>query len=269
MQIGIEENLLPGKTIRERFSQCKEYGFEGIEIRGKQLLAALDEYKTCSKEFNIPIKTICLGWEGSLLDADPSSRRQALDDMVKLLQIGDDLGGAHLVVPPVFGDPKIADLSPYRSVVELETELLVVQLETIAERIEGLSSKLLLEPINRYETHFLNRVEQACEVAKRINSPNIRVLADVFHMNIEEDDTFEALKQGKEYIQHVHFADNNRYLPGQGQLDFPRIIQTLKDMAFDKTASIECIRWKKGDPHLEIPKSANYLKQLRQSIYGL
>jgi len=269
MLIAIEENLLPGKTIAERFENCKRFGFEGIEIRGKQLLPNLEEYKRCSDVYGIPIKAICLGWDGSLLDSDPASRETAMKGIIELLRIGHDLGGAHLVFPPVFGPPKIPNLSPFMTEIELEEVLLIEQLKIIARETAGLSSKLLIEPLNRYEMHLLNRVEQAGRIAREVNAPNIRILADVFHMNIEEWDMYEPFREWKDYIEHIHFADNNRSLPGQGCLDFPKIMRVIHEIGFDKTISIECIRWKKGDPFVELPKCYRFLAGLRKELKGV
>src|SRR5262249_4892581 len=159
-----QEGLLPGADRKEKFRNAQEYGFEGIEISGRGLNANLSEYRDLAHEFGLPITTICLGWEGCILDADPKERDKAVTGMIELLQFGDQLGGAHLIVPPIFGPPRIADLRPLKSVVELEHELLTALLRKIASEVTGLRSKLLLEPLNRYEMHLMNRVEEGVRV---------------------------------------------------------------------------------------------------------
>src|SRR5215218_9227358 len=161
MRLVCQEGLLAGGDRREKFHNGREYGFDGIEIGGRGLKASLNEYKELSHEFGLPVTSICLGWDGCLLDADPKERDKAVTGMIELLQSGDQLGGAHLIVPPIFGPPRIADLRP-------------------------LKSMLVLEPLNRYEMHLMNRVEEGTRIAREVGSPNVSVMADFFHMNIEE-----------------------------------------------------------------------------------
>jgi len=87
---------------------------------------------------------------------------------------------------------------------------------------------LLLEPLNRYETNFINTLKEAKKFISELKTDNIYILADTFHMNIEETSVTDSIIKNKELISHIHFADNNRLAPGQGHIDFPKIVQTLK-----------------------------------------
>ncbi len=73
---------------------------------------------------------------------------------------------------------------------------------------------LLLEPLNRYEDHLLNRLEQALDVVESAKSDSVRLLADAFHMNIEEPDLAAAIRHAGTHIHHVQLADSNRQEPG-------------------------------------------------------
>src|SRR5207302_3526392 len=134
------DGLLPGADRREKFHHGRDYGFDGIEIGGRGLKANLKEYQELSHEFGLPVTSICLGWEGCLLDAEPRERDKAVTGMIELLQMGDQLGGAHLIVPPIFGGPRIADLRPLKSAVELEYELPAALLKQIAGEMKALRS---------------------------------------------------------------------------------------------------------------------------------
>jgi sugar phosphate isomerase/epimerase len=105
----------------------------------------------------------------------------------------------------------------------------------VASMPEGRAA-VFLEPLNRYEATFLRRVEQAAEVAARIGSPRVRSLADLFHMNIEEADLAEPIRNAAPYLGYVHIADNNRLQPGAGCLDF----RPLKEIGYAGYVSIEC-----------------------------
>ncbi len=100
---------------------------------------------------------------------------------------------------------------------------------------------LTVEPINRYETDLYNTVEEMLEVISKIDRKNIGILADTFHMNIEEPDIFESLKKAGDRITHVHFADSNRWAPGCGHIDFDKVVSTLKEIGYNGAVSAEIL----------------------------
>jgi len=92
---------------------------------------------------------------------------------------------------------------------------------------------LTLEPVNRYESNFINTLNEGIEFIKRVGVSNLGLLADTFHMNI--------IIQAKDYITHVHFADSNRWAPGCGHLNFAKIVQTLKKIGYQGYVSAEIL----------------------------
>ena len=101
--------------------------------------------------------------------------------------------------------------------------------------------RLTLEPVNRYESNFINTLEEGIEFIKRVGAPNLGILADTFHMNIEEISIYDSIIKAKDYITHVHFADSNRWAPGCGHLDFAKIVQTLKKIDYRGYVSAEIL----------------------------
>lgn len=87
---------------------------------------------------------------------------------------------------------------------------------------------LTIEPLNRYETNFLNNVDEAISFIKKTKCKNLKLLLDSFHMNIEEENLVKPIQKGIKYLSHFHLADNNRRCPGDGFLDFHQIITHLK-----------------------------------------
>ncbi|MBA7500280.1 5-keto-L-gluconate epimerase [subsurface metagenome] len=100
---------------------------------------------------------------------------------------------------------------------------------------------LTLEPVNRYESNFINTLNEGIEFIKRVGASNLGLLADTFHMNIEEVSIYDSIIQAKDYITHVHFADSNRWAPGCGHLDFKEIINTLKKINYQGYISAEIL----------------------------
>ena len=100
---------------------------------------------------------------------------------------------------------------------------------------------LLIEPINRYETNVLNRLEQGVELIQSLSTNNVKLLADLFHMNIEERSICDALQQAADYVGHIHFVDSNRRAAGYGHIDFAAIAQTLQKINYDGYVSAEAL----------------------------
>jgi sugar phosphate isomerase/epimerase len=98
---------------------------------------------------------------------------------------------------------------------------------------------LIYEPLNRYETDMINTVESGVRLLESLGESNVVLLADLFHMNIEEADVAEALKAGGSHIGHIHFVDSNRRAAGFGHTDFVPIIGALRAIGYDKYLSAE------------------------------
>jgi sugar phosphate isomerase/epimerase len=98
---------------------------------------------------------------------------------------------------------------------------------------------LLYEPLNRYESNWANTLAQASELLPDNDAGSVKILADLFHMNIEETDSAKALLAVSERIGHVHLADSNRQAAGRGQTNFGPIFDALKQMDFAGALSAE------------------------------
>jgi sugar phosphate isomerase/epimerase len=100
---------------------------------------------------------------------------------------------------------------------------------------------LIFEPLNRYETDMVNTVEGGLELLRSLSTRNVALLADLFHMNIEEADVAAALRAGGGHIGHVHFVDSNRRAAGFGHIDFPPIARALEAIGWEGYASAEAL----------------------------
>ncbi len=112
----------------------------------------------------------------------------------------------------------------------------------------------MLEPINRYETHFYHRLDQARAVCDQIDSDRIKICADFFHMNIKEPDIAASIESSAGYIFHVQLGDSNRLLPGQGHIDFPSGFAALQRIGYDRYLALECRI--QDQPERELPECA-------------
>lgn len=106
---------------------------------------------------------------------------------------------------------------------------------------------LIYEPLNRYETNLINTVETGVKLLGSLTTKNVVLLADLFHMNIEEVDIAAALRAGGKHIGHVHFVDSNRRPAGNGHLDFAPIAAALRDIDYQGYASAEALPYPDSD----------------------
>jgi len=258
VKLAIQEHMGPWPSRMEKFRNFKKMGFEGVELLGRGLAERKEEVKAALKEAGLAACTICTGYDDKVLSADPRERAAACAQVRDLLKLAGELKVGGLIFVPIFGPPRLPDLSPFRNAIELEKDLLVRILQDLAKVAEENCTMILLEPLNRYEAHLLNRLEQGVEVAKRVNSPAVRIMADFFHMNIEEADIAKSIEAAGLWVQHVHLADNTRKQPGTGSTDFKSGFAALKKIGFEKYMALECGFL--GDVEKAIKESVKYLK---------
>jgi sugar phosphate isomerase/epimerase len=120
---------------------------------------------------------------------------------------------------------------PWREAVE--------RLGSLADYAAQRGVRLALEPLNRYETDFILNVDDGLRMIADLQCPNVGLMLDVFHMNIEEASIERSLQAAGEHCWHVHIADSNRRYPGAGHLDFDGVFRTLQGMGYSGYVSAE------------------------------
>ena len=111
--------------------------------------------------------------------------------------------------------------------------------QQLAPLLEENGIQLAAEPLNRFETYFLNTVDDGVRFVEQIGSPNIGLLVDTFHSNIEEKDVAAAYRASGRHLKHVHTCENDRGIPGSGHTDWKGVLTTLKNMGYDNRLTIE------------------------------
>jgi len=260
MKFSVQDDKVPGKDFRQKLSNLESYGYEGVELWGRPSVGEqLGELREALSSSKVKPSAICSGYPGDLLAVERENRDRAVEGITQRLTWASELGAVGVIVVPTFGPPKLPDLSPlYRDERELEEKMLTDELKVIAKTAEDVGAKVLLEPLNRYETHFMNRLEQAASLCDIVGSEGVKTMADYFHMNIEERDIAESLRRFAGYVFHVHLADSNRLTPGSGHTDFSSL-GVLKNAGYRGYLSLEC--GVPGDPAVELPKTISHLKK--------
>jgi sugar phosphate isomerase/epimerase len=231
--------MTPGKTLAEQLTWLERLGFDGVELCAGSLDLPPRELRAIFAAF--PVRAANVTGAFTLLHPDPKEREAAKEQIRRRLDLAAELGAAAgvLVVPQFGRPPGLPDLSPLKTGVELENELLVLQLRELAPAAKAAGVPIFLEPLNRYEAHVVNRLEQGVAFAEQVG-PEIKIMADFFHMNIEEADIAASILAAGKQIVYVHVADSNRLQPGLGHLDFGPGFAALKEVGYDGFLGIEC-----------------------------
>lgn len=147
---------------------------------------------------------------------------------------------------------------------ELAKGLFLDLLQDLCAYADKKGVKLILEPVNRYEIDFINSVEEGVELIHEAGISNLKLMPDVFHMNIEDRGIASELIRHAEHIEYVHLADSNRLAPGQGHTDFQEIFDALQEMNYKGWLSLEILP--KPDPETAAQQGAEFLLPFIQSF---
>jgi sugar phosphate isomerase/epimerase len=261
MKIGTQNQAFFPEDIKEKLRYLKKVGFEGFEIDGKFLVDHLDEVKEAIAETGIPVTTACGGYSGWIGDFIEERRLNGLAEIKRILEALQVVGGKGIVVPAAWGmftyrlPPMVSPRSQAGDRKAVSESL--IYLNKVAGETE---TTIFLEPLNRYQDHMINTLSDARRYIEENGLKNVKIIADFYHMNIEEDDISTALHQNRDLIGHIHLADNHRYQPGSGSLDFKKYFKQLKEDGYEGFLTIEC-RVRGNDPEAEYVTALRHLQE--------
>ena len=228
------------EDFEKSVKKVADLGFDGVElaVRDPKNLE-VEKIINLVKECNLEVPAIGTGqaWgEEGLSFSDPNEivRKMAIERISNQIIFASHFN-AQVIIGLIRG--KIEE-----SVDREKAEKWTIDcLRRCAERAKEYNIRLTLEPVNRYESNFINTISEGIEFIKRVGMNNLGLLIDTFHMNIEEVSIEESIIQAKDYITHVHFADSNRWAPGCGHIDFRKVIETLKKIDYQGYISAEIL----------------------------
>src|ERR1700690_3491053 len=219
----------------ERLAQC---GYESIEIMGEpEQYADRAAVRATLERHGIRCwgsVTLMLG-DRDLLHADDAKRAVSVRYVKDCIDLVADLGGQEItIVPGLVGKTK--PTAP----AEQEWDWAVAGLREIYEHAGPRKVRLALEPLNRFETYFLNRGAQGVALAEAVGE-DCGVCLDCFHINIEEADLFAAIRDVGSRLADFHIADSNRMAAGMGPLDWAAIVNQVRSVGYDGALTVEFV----------------------------
>jgi len=242
------------------FAKIAKLGYDGVEFMTKNP-RKLDggAIRRLLDEFNLKLSQVCTGhvWGEDKLGLVDQKAELSPVGMARLKEIV-DFTAAYFEPGTLVnigrsrgpGDPA----QPEKSLTAYEAAFRELADYALPKKV-----RLTLEPITATVAPFIITTQDGIEMCRRVNRPNFGLMLDVYHMNIEDVDIYQSIRDAKEYCWHVHVCDNNRKWPGSAHLDFGRIIATLNEIGYDRFVGTEMLPW--PDPDTSARSAIEFLRR--------
>ena len=223
-------------------AKAAELGYDAIEVFAPNAEAIpVEKLRTLTAQHNLKVAAVGTGggWvihKWHLCQPDAASRDNAKNFIRAIIDAGAQLGA-----PAIIGSMQ----GRFEGEVSKEQahDFLRSALNELGKHAKAKGVPLIYEPLNRYESNLLNRAEDVMKFLGTLDTDNVVILADLFHMNIEEANIADALRTYGKRIGHVHFVDSNRRPAGCGHMQYAPIAAALKDIEYNLYASAEAFPW--------------------------
>jgi sugar phosphate isomerase/epimerase len=226
--------------------KARDAGFDAVElftasaeaVDSDALFRVLDEHEMRLAAVGTGAGKVLHGLH--LVSPDGNIRRKACDFISDMIELGARFGA-----PAIIGSMQ----GRVEAGVERGQALawLIEAFNELGRKAADYGVNLILEPLNRYETDLVNTLAEGTNLIKSVGRDNIYLLADLFHMNIEEESIPGSIRSAGKYIGHVHFVDSNRRPAGMGHIDLAQAARALKEIGFDGYASAEALPYPDSD----------------------
>jgi sugar phosphate isomerase/epimerase len=257
-----------GEPVEQSIARLARFGYDAIELIGEPTKYDTKEVQKLLGDHDIKVSSICSIFtaERDLASPDSKGRAKAIDYVKQVTDLATAVACPTIIIAPT----ACMKMTRWKDPLE-ERKWAVESIRTAAEYAASNGVAFAIEAWNRYESYFVNTIQQGLAIMKEVGLPNVGVMGDTFHMNIEERDMAEAYRQAGKHLRHVHLADSDRAAPGQGHIDFLPILRALKEMDYRGYVAFELLP-AAGDPFASLEKGEGkeffdqYTEQAIQTI---
>jgi D-psicose/D-tagatose/L-ribulose 3-epimerase len=242
MRFGINTFLFTSPFTNKStklFPQFKKWGFQSVEIPVEEPSHINPAFiKAELKKTGLVCGSLCAAMgPGRDLRGTPEEQESTKAYIKALIDQAVELDGAR-VCGPIYSAVGRADaVEPKEYSKQWKT--VVENLKEVAKYAQKKGITLGLEPLNRFETDFINTVDQAIKMCQDVGSPNLKLHLDTFHMNIEEKDLAASIRKAGKLMLHLHACGSDRGTPGGDHTNWPEIVKALKAIKYDGDIVIE------------------------------
>ncbi len=253
LKLCSQESRIPGANFAEKVKNLEAWGAAGVELGGDPDVAAIKPILADSK---LKVSALCWGSDsGRLVSMDLKARQEGIDKLKKALEKAGELGANGVIFVPCFHGQ--SELKPE----ELDKVLAEI-LPGLGDFAQQHKTHVLIEPLCKNETFYINSVVQGTEICKKVNNPGIAVMGDFFHMHTEDPDAKAAFIAAGSHLLHVHMASRpSRQLPGTDNDNYVEGFRGLKQIGYQQYVSLECGIKKGQKPEEAIPACFDLLRK--------
>jgi len=251
LKLSFQEGTAPGRCLKEKFDFMEEYGIEGFEPWGGDLISCAGKYFRLLRYRNISISAVYSGFKGFVLSHNKDVRDRYKPIIRDIIATAGELGSSGVIITPGTNS-QISGLNNFVN----------EQLSELAEYAEKHNTSVILEPLNKKETTGFHTVAEAAGICRSVNRKGLRCMGDFWHMTREEMSDLEAFRSGGEFLSHVHIASRKtRYLPGKDGISDNYIegFKGLKEIKYKGFVGYKC--GINGDKAALVPASVNFLRR--------
>ena len=244
--IGMTQWIVGDEPLETSCRRLQACGYDGIEFAAEPDQLDADECLALMKRYDLNCRSLCgIFNEERDLTASGEKGEAAVLYLKKCVDFAEKVGAKIIIVVP---SPVGRTVKPKDLSMEELKENAVRNIRKAADYAWSKGISLALEAINRYETYFANTMTKVYELAQRIDHPGVGVMADLFHMSIEEANIPSSLYMVRDRLLHVHIADNTREAAGMGHTDFASALRMLDNIGYQGSLTMEFM-YRLADPY--------------------
>jgi D-psicose/D-tagatose/L-ribulose 3-epimerase len=248
MKFGVNTFIWTASFDRSHFALLpgiKKAGFDGVElplINLAEVDAGAIRKTLAENELECTFCSVIPSGM-SVISDDAGVRAKTREHLESCIQVAAE-AGAKLIAGPIYSP--VGYLPGRRRNVD-EWRRAVECYQSLGDTLENNDVTIAIEPLNRFETYFLNTAEDAAALCDAVSNPRVGILFDTFHANIEEKDIPNAYRRLGRHLKHVHTCENDRGTPGTGHVDWPGVFSALHEMRYDGWLTIESFGFALGE----------------------
>ena len=227
-----------GEELLRSIDRVARLGYDAVEVEGEPEKVDPNRINKLLDDAGLAASSVCPSFTAGrdLSHPDPDVRKNAIDYVRGVAELAHAVGAPRMIVAPTayLRTQPVADP-------EDEWRWAVESVRSVGDYAASLGVDISLECWNRYGTYMLNRLEQGVRMWRETGLENGGIMADTYHMNIEERSLPEAIRETGDLLDHVHLSDSNRLAPGWGHIDFEEILRTLQEIGYHGYLAFELI----------------------------
>lgn len=263
MKLSCCSTMVPGASLTEKAEKLKKWGYDGMALfvdYEAWTTELFDEIRHIEENTGIVPCEFVFGDAvyGHLMDEEHTVRDSCRAMYRTAAEICAEIGAVTELEYSYGTQRSLPLFSPYQKMNKNQRAEFLDVYRELLKPLEGTKGRLLLENINRYESPFLNSVQDCLDVLDELNHENAGLLMDFFHMSIEERSLPETIRKAGDKIAYIHLGDSNRLLPGAGHTDWKACFGELKKIGYSGFLNLECCPG--NDPEISLPLTARFLR---------